>query len=1340
MKKLMAMILTLAMVMSLCVVPASAADGKVTITITPDKESVDTTTGDAVVTYTVKAKVNDPSLKVGALTITLDPSAGLTLADKDEDTDSAFYYQENVALKYDKTYNKTGIFATYCDYAPKTKTFVASGATSARNLNNSTGEVVLMTIMGKIAKGTTGTVTLKTTQHSYGDVMAEASHDCDVIPATVAITKAPITSVTAKVDAPQKGVELDTTVDIGGATGYTAKVEWYEGTTATGTPVTGKAKPSQYYYAKITLTANSGETFADTLTTGSIIDIYSVTRVSDTVLTLTKAYDKTADAEVTKVQIASTPPSLNVPEALGIDQPGTVTATNTYSVTVFMDGSPVVNPSGVEWSISDLAGVTVDPATGNMTISSDCPGGPIELTATYGGKSDTAKLTVWRADPAAKWLKIVDHETGGAPQTTIIRPVGTELTDRIEVEYEAKVYDQFSKPVTITKVDWTWNPLPKNMGTLETVDKGILLIRVFHDTEAIPFDLTATLKANPAINDTVKIKVEEKPVETLEVTQADTTYGTALEAPVFTAPEGTTRTFIHYSTPTSSAYSSATPPTDAGEYVVNVLCETATHIYMGHANFKIEPKSISNMLQPITGTYVYTGAPQRPEAVVKDGEVTLVKDKDYTVSYGTNVHVFEAATVYVDGIGNYTGTFSRNFKIQPKPIDITSAKALDRDYEEGRLDVDCTVTLPVASDVKQGEHYLVFATMDDDTAGSNKTVNVQVKMVKGGLGENYTLKNDTTTATVNINKINPADPTGLKGVKGQKLSAVELPDGWTWYAPSMVMDTAGPQTFLVNYTGDANHNDLYMHPITVNVLEKTDVSTFITFPDGEKEYTGSWMKYEAATIKGSGLDTTTAKWNYTYAAGTGTLMEAGFPQGVGTYTVTATYEDSLNFGTATATLTIVPRKVAIPAADTTVYTYDGTAKTYGIADTADYTVTGATQTNANESGYTVTVALRDKTNTAWTDGTTADKTYTFKIMKAASTGEPKYTKITTSGKTLKDAGLTVTGSTLKPNAGTLEWVDDKDNVLPDTTTVAANTTYKWRFTPDDANYKVLTGFIELYHESSSSGGGGVVVGGGGGVTTYPITVKSAKNGDVTASHKSAAKGTTVTLTVAPDKGYVLDTLTVLDGKDTEIKLTEKNGKYTFTMPASKVTVEAAFKTEQSTGKNPFIDVPAGSYYEDAVIWAVDKGITTGTSATAFDPDGICTRAQAVTFLWRAAGSPAAKSAVMPFADVKAGSYYYDAVLWAVENGITKGSSETMFSPDATCSRAQIVTFLWRAAGSPAVSGNSAFTDVAADAYYAAAVTWAEKNGVTSGIGGGLFGSDNNCTRAQIVTFIYRSVK
>ena len=275
--------------------------------------------------------------------------------------------------------------------------------------------------------------------------------------------------------------------------------------------------------------------------------------------------------------------------------------------------------------------------------------------------------------------------------------------------------------------------------------------------------------------------------------------------------------------------------------------------------------------------------------------------------------------------------------------------------------------------------------------------------------------------------------------------------------------------------------------------------------------------------------------------------------------------------------------------------------------------------------------------------------------------------------------------------------------------------------------------IKAIFEKNAFTGGGT----GTGATTYPITVNS-KNGDVTASHKSAAKGTTVTLTVDPDKGCVLDTLTVLDGNNKDLKLTEKNGKYTFTMPDSKVTVEASFKEEFPDLPNSFSDLAPSDFCYDAVMWAVGRDITGGIGNYTFGPNLPCTRAQAVTFLWRAAGSPEPETRAMPFTDVPVGSYYYNAVLWAIENGITEGTSDTMFSPDATCSRAQIVTFLWRAGGSPAASGNSAFTDVASDAYYAAAVIWAEKNDITGGIGGGLFGSNNDCTRGQIVTFLYRA--
>ena len=270
----------------------------------------------------------------------------------------------------------------------------------------------------------------------------------------------------------------------------------------------------------------------------------------------------------------------------------------------------------------------------------------------------------------------------------------------------------------------------------------------------------------------------------------------------------------------------------------------------------------------------------------------------------------------------------------------------------------------------------------------------------------------------------------------------------------------------------------------------------------------------------------------------------------------------------------------------------------------------------------------------------------------------------------------------------------------------------------------------IYSAPSSSGSSS-------GSAAYTITVDKAQNGEVTSSHKSAAKGTTVTLTVSPDKGYTLDNLTVFDKNDKEIKLIEKNGKYIFSMPASNVEVEATFKAVKSG--NPFVDVPSGAYYEDAVIWAVENGITGGKANGLFGSNDPCTRGQIVTFLWRAAGSPAPKTAVNPFTDVSADAYYYSAVLWAVENGITKGTSDTTFSPSATCSRAQIVTFLWRSQKSPAAGSMNPFTDVSADAYYADAVLWAVKENVTSGTTATTFSPNTNCTRAQIVTFIYRAL-
>ena len=253
---------------------------------------------------------------------------------------------------------------------------------------------------------------------------------------------------------------------------------------------------------------------------------------------------------------------------------------------------------------------------------------------------------------------------------------------------------------------------------------------------------------------------------------------------------------------------------------------------------------------------------------------------------------------------------------------------------------------------------------------------------------------------------------------------------------------------------------------------------------------------------------------------------------------------------------------------------------------------------------------------------------------------------------------------------------------------------------------------------------------------YSVTVDKTENGSVTVSPKSASKGDTVTVTVKPDSGYVLETLTVTDKNGNELTLKDKgNGKYTFTMPAGKVEVKATFMEENSV-LNFFYDVPNGAYFYEAVKWAVKNGITTGVGNDLFAPEQPCTRAQIVTFLWRAAGSPEPKTA-SSFTDVPVSTYYAKAVAWAVENGITNGMTATEFAPDATCTRGQSVTFLYRALGKK-VESSANFTDAKSDAFYADAVNWAVASDVTNGTSNTTFSPNADCTRAEIVTFLYRA--
>ena len=523
---------------------------------------------------------------------------------------------------------------------------------------------------------------------------------------------------------------------------------------------------------------------------------------------------------------------------------------------------------------------------------------------------------------------------------------------------------------------------------------------------------------------------------------------------------------------------------------------------------------------------------------------------------------------------------------------------------------------------------------------------------------------------------------------------------------------------------------------------------------------------DAAATAPTTTDSTYTVANTEWMAADGTPLAIGGKFQPGTvYTVKITLETT-GTGVFSAkstynaiegkTATVSPALTGDNHADSVIltYTFDATEGTYVPTKPAITTVT--LPDGKVGDAYSQTLAATGTNPIAWSietgalpDGLTlvgdtikgtpskaADFTFTVKAtngggsdtkeltIKIADAEAAKYHNVTLTGAGTgaTGAGSHAAGTTVNIYAGTKSGYTFNGWTSDDVTVLSASSKNASFVMPD----KDVTVKANWTYNGSS---------GGGGYTYYTIKATAGVNGSISPTgNVSVREGRDQTFTITPNKGYAVAKV-LIDSKNVgAVK------SYTFENVKKNHTIEVVFmKASGNPQTGVFVDVPEGSYYEEAVNWAVEKGITTGTDATHFSPDGICTRAQAVTFLWRAAGSPAAKSAVMPFTDVKAGSYYYDAVLWAVENGITKGTSDTMFSPDATCSRAQIVTFLWRSQKSPAAGTANPFTDVKASAYYADAVLWAVKEDVTKGTTNTTFSPDADCTRAQIVTFIWRAL-
>ena len=458
-------------------------------------------------------------------------------------------------------------------------------------------------------------------------------------------------------------------------------------------------------------------------------------------------------------------------------------------------------------------------------------------------------------------------------------------------------------------------------------------------------------------------------------------------------------------------------------------------------------------------------------------------------------------------------------------------------------------------------------------------------------------------------------------------------------------------------------------------------------------------------------------------------------------TITVIVKSSAELGSVTAVTTVVEKAdgPAAPDAFTLGFTLNEDEKTFTATipevENAEYSFDGKqysavnTKTDCTPSTeYTGYVRI-PATDTQKASAVTSSTQTAPKLTVAAPVFKPDGTTSFRGTQTVEISCATPGASIYYTTDGTMP--TSNSTAYNGAISLTSTTTIQAIAVKADMNDSAVAAVT--FTRRSSSGGGG---GGDFSAPSYSVSVDDVKHGTVTVSPQSASKGDSVTITATPDKGYVLESLTVLDKDGKALELTDKgSGKYTFTMPAGKITVKAVFM-DDNTMLNFFTDVHAEDYYYDAVLWAAQKGITGGMSDTLFAPNAACTRAQIVTFLWRAAGSPEPKT-LSSFADVPTDAYYAKAVAWAVENGITEGTSDTTFAPGTICTRAQGAALLYRAAGSPAVSGSAAFTDVPADAYYADAAAWAEQKGITGGIGNGLFGPHNNCTRAQIVTFLYR---
>ena len=725
------------------------------------------------------------------------------------------------------------------------------------------------------------------------------------------------------------------------------------------------------------------------------------------------------------------------------------------------------------------------------------------------------------------------------------------------------------------------------------------------------------------------------------------------------------------------------------------LTGSLTKVYDGTdsaANVGAQVKSgvlVGNDTLPITGSARYNSKDVKdantitftPDAITT-GNYRLAADQTPIVTDGVKI------TKRVLTVGNVT-TAPKTFDGYDNATFYVTNVALNN-FANGETLVFYTT--------EAGGDYGIHDTKFDSANAGARTITGTVALLSTPAAANYTFKVDgkesSTAPFTATGEITPADGGSKGGVeRTQKFTDGDpktetiawkqlLPAGQTW-----------------NYVSE------YYSASSVTVDHRTDDNGALTYTiTGGKE---NDVVVFTVSAKCNNYNDFTYTVRVTLTARDSQALEF---KGVENGKVTKTYGNQPFTQTVTGEKTDVtytssdPAVATVDADGTVTIKKAGTVTITATAEQTDVYASASASYTLTVNKATVTVKAKDKS------------AYVGDVAPELPTAPVKDTDYTVTGLIGED---TLSGTVTLAYGNT----PDMNKVGEETITISG--------TLANANYEItyVNGKLSITNRPSS--------GGGSCTPTYPVSTPSkTENGSVSSNVKNASKGDTVTITVKPDSGYVLDDLTVTDKNGNELKLNDKgNGKYTFTMPAGKVEVKASFAEAVET--SPFADVETNAYYYEAVKWAADKGITGGIGNSLFGPNQPCTRAQIVTFLWRAAGSPEPKGTAAGMTDVVSGSYYEKAVAWAIENGVTTGTTASTFSPNATCTRAQAVTFLARALSAKATSA-AEFSDVPANSYFAEAVAWAAANSVTEGVGNGLFAPHNNCTRAQIVTFLYRA--